>query len=542
MAHRPGHGLRTRSVRTLFVLALAASGTLAACNHDRIGGLDPDARATRSVKASLTSGEIAAEIARIFESLPQAQKALQKWDQTQEAYGKLLLCAPTDQVCTDAFTLQLTDKLTQLIETAQDNVVKGAISDISGLEQLLADVAAAVGRDGSAYEVIMPEEGGTGETPQGDVVVTIAPETFGVPVILSITEQPDTATLPGNPGETPPVTRSKVYEITTIPKLEAGKAYKVEMCAPLEARSLPGLKIGKYNDEDGFVIGRDTTSTLSCAPEDHASVSFGDGLVGRTLAAVANGARSLVTVKPAWAAHGGIAGSFSNMSFFAIVEVSTPTSLELGTLASEYIYPETVPVSATLTIGAQPSSNPLKIRAVGLSVNGAAADTQYTDDYGVASWTLTQLGKLSISAGFAEDLPYLASSAGPDTVWYRYNYTVGQKLLPPIQNYPNRTDYTSNIPVKFQLFEKDGVTPVTNASGAIRMYWAGAATTSTINPETLWATAPAAPGWSVPTNAFTYANGQYSHGLDVRGRTRGNYTLVVRLNDGSFMYASIGLK
>jgi hypothetical protein len=117
---------------------------------------------------------------------------------------------------------------------------------------------------------------------------------------------------------------------------------------------------------------------------------------------------------------------------------------------------------------------------------------------------------------------------------------VGHQFLQPVNIPPlQRSAFKigSTIPVKFQLFMADGVTPVTNAVATIQLTKLTSGTPDAVNEQVYT---------NVPDQGinFRYTGGQYIFNLGTKQvqMTSGTYRLTALLNDGSTIIQDIEMK
>lgn len=135
------------------------------------------------------------------------------------------------------------------------------------------------------------------------------------------------------------------------------------------------------------------------------------------------------------------------------------------------------------------------------------------------------VGTYSISAGGLTSAIY-AFTFGSATVTVKYNDSVGHYFISPIPN----TQYQQgrNLPVKFQLFMADGVTPVTNASAYLTIRNTTTNAFLTFTPTTF---------------SYSASNKTYSLGVKIPSDAPvGFYLVTAHLNDGTTIVSPIEIK
>lgn len=121
-----------------------------------------------------------------------------------------------------------------------------------------------------------------------------------------------------------------------------------------------------------------------------------------------------------------------------------------------------------------------------------------------------------------------------------YNTAVGHKFLPPINLPPQPQSVFkigSTIPVKFQLFLADGVTPVNTAVATIQVNKVSNGVPSTVN-ETAASTVPN------QGIGFRYdpASQLYIFNLGTKNWSVGSYQIAALLDDGSQITVVVGAR
>jgi YDG domain/MBG domain (YGX type) len=119
-----------------------------------------------------------------------------------------------------------------------------------------------------------------------------------------------------------------------------------------------------------------------------------------------------------------------------------------------------------------------------------------------------------------------------------YNDKVGHQFLQPI-SLTTRSSFRSGstIPVKFQLFMADGITPVTNAVATVSVTYLSPLTTSATNDDVLVMTPD-------PGVTFRYdpMSQQYIFNLGTSKSWSGTYQVTANLNDGHVVTAQVELR
>jgi hypothetical protein len=119
-----------------------------------------------------------------------------------------------------------------------------------------------------------------------------------------------------------------------------------------------------------------------------------------------------------------------------------------------------------------------------------------------------------------------------------YTTVAGHKFLQPVNLYPDpRSSFkiTSTIPVKFQIFLADGVTPYGGAVASIQMKQTSPSVTDPVNEDIL--TTPADAG-----TYFRYDGNQYIYNMGTKTLASGTYLLTAILDDKSTVSQYIELR
>jgi hypothetical protein len=120
----------------------------------------------------------------------------------------------------------------------------------------------------------------------------------------------------------------------------------------------------------------------------------------------------------------------------------------------------------------------------------------------------------------------------------RYTTTAGHRFLQPINTPPqDRSVFHlgSTIPVKFDLFRADGLTPVTTAVATLQVNRISNGAPDPVN-ETIYSTVPD------QGTSFHYTGGHYQFNLGTGTLTTGTYRLTALLDDGSKVIEDVELR
>lgn len=180
-----------------------------------------------------------------------------------------------------------------------------------------------------------------------------------------------------------------------------------------------------------------------------------------------------------------------------------------------------------------------QFNAIATGVGGFSLPGSFA--YSPPAGTVLNPGEHSLTVNFAPDDGVNYNSASKSVVVaVLYNTTVGHAFLPPIAlppDAPRVFKAGSTIPVKFQLFLADGVTPVSTAVATIQVAKISSGVPDGVPVEVLSTVA------NEGTN-FRYdaAAQQYVFNLGTRNWTAGSYQITVSLDDGSQIKAVVGAR
>ncbi len=185
---------------------------------------------------------------------------------------------------------------------------------------------------------------------------------------------------------------------------------------------------------------------------------------------------------------------------------------------------------STMVYGTPMSVAQLSATATGVGDAGLAGTFAYTPGSG----TVLGPGTQAVSVSFlpADAANYTGAGMSAQIAVF-YNTAVGHTLLPPIDPAPHPTrvfQVGSVIPVKFQLFYSDGVTPVSTARATIRAILMAGPTDEPV--------VPASPNQDI---AFRDA-GQYIFNLGTDNWGQGIHHIIVTLDDGSTMVGTVDMR
>ncbi len=154
--------------------------------------------------------------------------------------------------------------------------------------------------------------------------------------------------------------------------------------------------------------------------------------------------------------------------------------------------------------------------------------------------SLTGVGSCTITADQGGDDHFNPAPSVQQTFSVLYNTAVGHGFLQPINTPPQGQSVFkigSTIPVKFQLFLADSVTPVSTAVATIQVNRVSNSVPSNVN-ETVTST--------VPNQGITFrydvVSQQYIFNLGTKGWTSGTYQITALLNDGSNITVNVGAR
>jgi hypothetical protein len=142
-----------------------------------------------------------------------------------------------------------------------------------------------------------------------------------------------------------------------------------------------------------------------------------------------------------------------------------------------------------------------------------------------------------ISLGGGDGGNYAPNTTATTTANITYTTLFGHKFLQPVNLYPDPKSsfkINSTIPVKFQVFLADGVTPVGGVVATISTLKLSSSAPDGINEDVVS---------TVPDQGVTFrydaAGKQYIFNLGTKTWTQGSYRIVATLDDGSTITADI---
>jgi len=180
-----------------------------------------------------------------------------------------------------------------------------------------------------------------------------------------------------------------------------------------------------------------------------------------------------------------------------------------------------------------------QLNASASGVGGASLTGSFS--YSPAAGTVLGPGSQTLGVTFAPDnqTNYTGASKSVSIV-VLYNTMVGHVDLQPI-NPPSQPmsvfKLGSTIPVKFQLFLADGVTPVSAAVATIQVNKVSGGVSSAVNETVVSAMPNQGIGFR-----FDATSQQYIFNLGTKGWTVGTYRITVLLDDGSTIVADAGAR
>jgi N-acetylneuraminic acid mutarotase len=192
---------------------------------------------------------------------------------------------------------------------------------------------------------------------------------------------------------------------------------------------------------------------------------------------------------------------------------------------------------ASIVFGTALSGAQLNATATG--VGGASLSGTFT--YSPAAGTILSPGPHPLGVSFApDDQTNYSGAAKTVSITVLYSTAVGHGFLQPI-NVPPQVESVfkigSTIPVKFQLFLADGVTPVSTALATIQVNKVSSGVPSGVN-ETVTST--------VPNQGINFrydqTSQQYIFNLGTKGWTAGSYQITALLDDGGQITVVIGVR
>ena len=196
----------------------------------------------------------------------------------------------------------------------------------------------------------------------------------------------------------------------------------------------------------------------------------------------------------------------------------------------------TWPAPAPIAFGAALSATQLNASAKG--VDGATLPGSF--GYTPAVGTVLPPGPgqtLSVVFTPTDRTGYTTAGASV-TIDVRYTTAAGHRFLQPINTPPqDRSVFRrgSTIPVKFQLFRADGVTPVSTAVANLQVNKVSNGAPDPVN-ETVYSTVPD------QGTRFRYTGSQYIFNLGTGNLSTGTYRLTALLDDGSTIVQDVELR
>ena len=186
--------------------------------------------------------------------------------------------------------------------------------------------------------------------------------------------------------------------------------------------------------------------------------------------------------------------------------------------------------STPLSIAYGTALSAVQLNATATGVGGVSLSGTFT--YTPAAGTVLAPGTQTLAVSFSPaDAADYAGAGMSVQITVLYNTTVGHAFLPPIIRPPQPVSVFklgSTIPVKFQLFLADGVTPVSTAVATIQVNQVSSGVPSSVN-ETVTST--------VPNQGINFrydpTSQQYIFNLGTKGWTSGSFLITANLDDGS---------
>jgi hypothetical protein len=136
---------------------------------------------------------------------------------------------------------------------------------------------------------------------------------------------------------------------------------------------------------------------------------------------------------------------------------------------------------------------------------------------------------------------YLVNTTASTTANITYTTIAGKVFLQPLNLTAPRSSFKSGstIPVKFQLFMADGVTPVPDAVARIAVAMLATSVTTSVNEDVIVLAADAG-----TTFRYDASGRQYIFNLSTKGWATGTYRLMAHLDDGTTIeaYAEVRTK
>jgi hypothetical protein len=178
-----------------------------------------------------------------------------------------------------------------------------------------------------------------------------------------------------------------------------------------------------------------------------------------------------------------------------------------------------------------------QLNATALAAGGAEIPGSFS--YAPASGTILSPGTQALSVVFTPtDGSGYTTATKSVSVDVRYTTTAGHRFLQPINTPPqDRSVFHlgSTIPVKFDLFRADGLTPVTTAVATLQVNRISNGAPDPVN-ETIYSTVPD------QGTSFHYTGGHYQFNLGTGTLTTGTYRLTALLDDGSKVIEDVELR
>jgi len=186
---------------------------------------------------------------------------------------------------------------------------------------------------------------------------------------------------------------------------------------------------------------------------------------------------------------------------------------------------------STTVYGTPLSAAQLTAAATGVGDAALAGTFTYTPGSGTVLGPGTQTVSVSFLPADAANYTGAGTSA---PIAVLYNTAVGHTLLAPIDARPDTVKAVrigSTIPVKFQLFYPDGVTPVSTAQATLRgVLMAGPSDEPVV---------PASPNQDL---GFRFDGRQYVFNLGTDNWRPGRHQIIVTLDDGSTIVGTVDMR
>ncbi len=225
------------------------------------------------------------------------------------------------------------------------------------------------------------------------------------------------------------------------------------------------------------------------------------------------------------------ASQAGNGNYDAAVAVKQTFTIARATPLLTWSTPASI-VFGTALGGAQLNATATGVGAVSLTG---------TFTYSPAAGTILSPGPHPLGVSFTpDDQTNYTGAAKTVSITVLYSTAVGHGFLQPI-NVPPQVESVfkigSTIPVKFQLFLADGVTPVSTALATIQVNKVSSGVPSGVN-ENVTST--------VPNQGISFrydpTSQQYIFNLGTKGWTAGSYQITALLDDGSQIMVVIGAR